>query len=84
MEVVLDNISLSTCRLIRVFYNISMNGHCSKDMVTSIGYTYNHAEHEVAEREVVERDWFFTKLLFFSSICFFLMYFYLNDLINQC
>ena len=43
------------------------------------------AEHEVAEREIVERDcFFFFKELAYFSVCFFLIYFSLNDLINKC
>ena len=42
VEVVLDNISLSR---LEFSINILMNGHCSKDIVTSIVYTYNHGKY---------------------------------------
>ena len=41
IKVVLDNISLS--RLIS--FLLIMTGHCSKDIVTSIVYTYNHGKY---------------------------------------
>ena len=54
--------------------NILMNGHCSKDILTSIVYTYNHGKY------------FHINILFVSgvcmfdgiAICFFLIYFCLT------
>ena len=37
----------------------------------------------IAEHEVAECDCFLYEIAYFS-ICFFLIYFYLNDLINKC
>ena len=53
----LDNISL--CMLSRVFYYILINRHCSKDIVTSIVYTYNH------------RKYFCIYILFVLGVCMF-------------
>ena len=59
-----------------------MNGHCSKDIVTSIVYTDNHRKYfcinipfvegvclfdGIAEHEVAERDFFFF-FFFFSKL----------------
>ena len=66
-----------------------MNGHCSKDVVTTIVYTYNHGKYfcinilfvygvcmfdGIAEHEVTEHDFF---LLFLFNLFLF------NSLINK-
>ena len=62
-----------------------MKGLCSKDIVTSIVYTYNHGKYfciniffvkgicmfdGIAENEVAERACFLTKLLIFLYVSF--------------
>ena len=69
-----------------------MNMHCSKDIVTSIVYTYNYgkyfilifsmfdgiAEHEGRKNRIGERDFFLYEIAYFFFYCFFLINFYLT------
>ena len=65
-----------------------MNGHCSKDIITSIIYTYNHGNIFVLIFSLFREYVCLMEFFFLRDSLFFLLFlfnlFLFNDLINTC